>query len=69
MIQLKLLFILIKHGISPLSKTKNAKYKIHRLTNDELYWIEDKFGTNAFEILTRWKEEFNETSRNSRYRK
>ena len=63
--QLKLLFILIKHGINPLSKTKNAKYKIHRLTNGELYWIEDKFGTNIFEILTRWKEESNETTRNT----
>lgn len=39
-----LLFILIRHGINPLSKCKNVKNKLCRLTDKELYWISRKFG-------------------------
>lgn len=67
--QLKLLFIFIKHGINPFCKSYKVKHKYYKLTDNDLVWIRDNFGDTMFEIWTKWKEESNETARNSRYRK
>lgn len=46
-----LLFILIRHGINPLSKCEKIKGKLCRLTDKELYWISIKFGDNLRLIM------------------
>lgn len=46
-----LLFILIRHGINPLSKCDKVKDKLCRLTDKELYWISIKFGDNLRLIM------------------
>lgn len=44
---IKLLFILLKHGINPFSKFGKNAYKLNRLTNKDKIWIINNFNSYA----------------------
>lgn len=48
---IKLLFILLKHGINPFSKFGKNGYKLNRLTNKDREYINNNFEFNLWHLI------------------